>query len=81
MPTDQSSETTNGAGPDQGRDAEAVEVAVAAVALRPERQQKKVLIAVLVVHLILVRFTLRDLRRRPDAAVRGRSGCGASGDA
>jgi hypothetical protein len=29
------------------------------------------LAVVLVVHLILARSTLRDLRRRPDAAVRG----------
>ncbi len=35
-------------------------------------QQKKVIAVVLVVHLILVRLTWRDLRRRPDAAVRGR---------
>jgi hypothetical protein len=34
-------------------------------------QQKKVLLLVLVVHLVLARFTLRDLRRRPDDAVRG----------
>ncbi len=34
-------------------------------------QQKKVLIAVLVVHVIVARFTLRDLRRRPASAVRG----------
>jgi hypothetical protein len=35
-------------------------------------RQKKVILAVLVVHLILVRLTWRDLSRRPDAAVRGR---------
>jgi hypothetical protein len=34
-------------------------------------QQKLVLLAVLVVHVILARFTLRDLRGRPDSAVRG----------
>jgi hypothetical protein len=34
-------------------------------------QQKRVLLIVLVVHVILARFTLRDLRRRPESAVRG----------
>ncbi len=32
----------------------------------------KVLAVVLVIHLLLVRLTWRDLGRRPDAAVRGR---------
>jgi hypothetical protein len=35
-------------------------------------QQKKVIVAVLVVHLLLAKLTWRDLRRRPDAAVRGK---------
>jgi hypothetical protein len=34
-------------------------------------RQKTVIVIVFVVHLILVRLTWRDLRRRPDAAVRG----------
>jgi hypothetical protein len=34
-------------------------------------QQKKVLLVVLVIHAILARFTLRDLRHRPASAVRG----------
>ncbi len=34
-------------------------------------QQKKVLAVALVVHLIVLELTWRDLRRRPDAAVRG----------
>jgi hypothetical protein len=34
-------------------------------------RQKRVLAVTLVVHLIVLRFTVRDLRRRPDAAVRG----------
>jgi hypothetical protein len=34
-------------------------------------RQKKTIAVVLVVHLILVRLTWRDLRRRPDAGVRG----------
>jgi hypothetical protein len=35
-------------------------------------QQKKVIAVALVLHLILLTLTRRDLRRRPDAAVRGR---------
>ena len=31
----------------------------------------RVLVVTLIVHLIVLRFTMRDLRRRPDAAVRG----------
>ena len=34
-------------------------------------QQKKILAVVLVVHVIVATLTLRDLRRRPAAAVRG----------
>ena len=34
-------------------------------------QQKVLLVVVLVVHVILARFTWRDLRRRPASAVRG----------
>jgi hypothetical protein len=33
--------------------------------------QKKVLIVVLVIHLIMARLTWLDLRRRPDESVRG----------
>jgi hypothetical protein len=71
--TDQSSETTNGAGPDQGPAApEAVGAARGGGGpFDLNAQQKKVLIAVLVVHVIVARFTLRDLRRRPASAVRG----------
>ena len=35
-------------------------------------RQKKVIAVVLVVHLLLVKLTWRDLRVRPDAGVRGR---------
>ena len=35
-------------------------------------QQKQVLAVVLVIHLILAKLTWLDLRRRPDAGVRGR---------
>ncbi len=34
-------------------------------------RQVRILTVTLIVHLILLRFTFRDLRRRPDAAVRG----------
>jgi hypothetical protein len=34
-------------------------------------QQKLILVVVLIVHVILARFTLRDLRHRPVSAVRG----------
>jgi hypothetical protein len=35
------------------------------------QKQARVLAVTLVIHVILLRFTWRDLRRRPDAAVRG----------
>ena len=35
------------------------------------RQKRVLLVVVVVVHVILARFTLRDLRRRPESAVRG----------
>ena len=69
--TDQRSETTNGVG-------EELRPAPAAGAAGGRRgpfdlndQQKVILAVVLVVHLILARSTLRDLRRRPASAVRG----------
>ena len=34
-------------------------------------QQKLLVVVILVAHLFIARFTLRDLRRRPDSAVRG----------
>jgi hypothetical protein len=34
-------------------------------------RQKKTIVVVLILHLIVARLTWRDLRRRPDAAVRG----------
>jgi hypothetical protein len=71
--TDEHNETTNGAAPDR-RPEPAVAPAPAGGARSPfdlNAQQKKLLVVVLVVHLILARFTVRDLRRRPAAAVRG----------
>jgi len=35
-------------------------------------KQKQILVVVLVIHLILARLTWSDLRRRPDAGIRGR---------
>jgi hypothetical protein len=34
-------------------------------------QQKKIIAVVLVIHVVVATFTLRDLRRRPAVAVRG----------
>ncbi len=34
-------------------------------------RQVRVLTITLIVHLVVLRFTIRDLRRRPDVAVRG----------
>jgi hypothetical protein len=72
--TDEQGETTNGSSPDRRPEPEVVPAPSDAPGRSPfdlNAQQKKVLIVVLVVHLILARFTLRDLRRRPAAAVRG----------
>jgi hypothetical protein len=66
--TDQRSETTNGV-------VEELRPTPPAGARRGlldlNGQQKLILVLVLVVHVILARFTLRDLRRRPASAVRG----------
>jgi hypothetical protein len=35
-------------------------------------RQKRILLIVLVIHVLLLQLTWRDLRRRPDAAVRGK---------
>jgi hypothetical protein len=35
-------------------------------------QQKKVLLVALVIHVLVLKLTWLDLRRRPDAAVRGK---------
>jgi hypothetical protein len=68
--TEQHSETTNGAVP---RPPEAPEGAGAGgrSPFDLDDRQKRLLLVVLVVHVILARFTLRDLRRRPESAVRG----------
>jgi hypothetical protein len=56
--TDQGNETTNGVVEDLGP-------------FDLNGKRKVILLVVLVVHVILARFTLRDLRRRPASAVRG----------
>ena len=68
--TEQHSETTNGAVP---RPPEAPGGAGGGGRSRfdLDDRQKRLLLVVLVVHVILARFTLRDLRRRPESAVRG----------
>jgi len=68
--TEQHSATTNGAVPHPP----AAPAGIAGGGRGPfdlNDRQKRLLLVVLVVHLLLARFTLRDLRRRPDSAVRG----------
>jgi hypothetical protein len=68
--TEQHSETTNGAVP---RPPEAPGGAGRGgrSPFDLDDRQKRLLLVVLVVHVILARFTWRDLRRRPESAVRG----------
>ena len=68
--TDQQSATTNGAVPHPPE----VQAGTGGGGRGPfdlDDRQKRLLLVVLVVHLVLARFTLRDLRRRSDSAVRG----------
>ena len=39
-----------------------------------DERRKKILIVALVIHVVVLSFTWRDLSRRPAAAVRGRKG-------
>jgi hypothetical protein len=64
-------ETTNGANPDRRPEPSPAAAGGGRGPFDLNDQQKRILVAVLVVHVILARFTLRDLRRRPDEAVRG----------
>jgi hypothetical protein len=68
--TEKRNETTNGAVPHPPA-APAAPVGGSRGRFDLNDRQKRVLLVVLVVHLILARFTLRDLRRRPESAVRG----------
>jgi hypothetical protein len=73
--TDDHSETANGSARDLGpASATAAPESSGGERRGPfdlNTQQKRILLVVLVVHMILARFTLRDLRHRPASAVRG----------
>ena len=73
--TDERNETSNGIVRDVRSDSETVMPEASGGGGRGpfdlNTQQKRLLLVILVVHLILARFTLRDLRRRPASAVRG----------
>ena len=68
--TEQHSETTNGSVP-RPPEAPASAGGGGRSPFDLDDRQKRLLLVVLVLHLILARFTLRDLRRRPESAVRG----------
>jgi len=72
--TDGSSTKTDGGVPDLPPEPDAAPEVAVGGGRGPfdlNARQKRVLLVVLVVHVIVARFTLRDLRRRPAAAVRG----------
>ena len=69
--TDQRSATTNGAVPHPPLPPAGTPEGGRGPFDLNDRQKRVLVVVVLVVHLILARFTLRDLRRRPDSAVRG----------
>jgi hypothetical protein len=69
--TEQRSETTNGVAEDLRSPPPAAPAGKRRGPFDLTDQQKVLLAVVLVVHLILARSTLRDLRRRPASAVRG----------
>jgi hypothetical protein len=69
--TDQRSETTNGVVEELRPGPPAVAAGGRLGPFDLNSQQKLILVVVLIVHVILARFTLRDLRHRPASAVRG----------
>ena len=69
--TEQRSETTNGVVEDLRPEPPAGAAGGRRSPFDLNGRQKLILLVVLIVHVILARFTLRDLRRRPAAAVRG----------
>jgi hypothetical protein len=69
--TEQHSETTNGAVPRPTPPPPAGSGGGGGGPFDLNDRQKRLLLVVLVVHVIVTRFTLRDLRRRPESAVRG----------
>ncbi len=69
--TDERSASTNGLVEDRPSEAVAGAAGRRRGPFDLNEKQKVLLGVVLVVHLVLARFTLRDLRRRPASAVRG----------
>jgi hypothetical protein len=70
--TEQPGETTNGVVPHPPAPADPASAAGAGGGpFDLDARQKRILLAVLVVHVILALFTRRDLRHRPQSAVRG----------
>ena len=68
---DQLDETTNGADPERGTTLRERGAGGRTGPFDLNDQQKLILVVVLVVHVLLARVTLRDIRRRPESAVRG----------
>jgi len=69
--TEQHSETTNGVVEDLRPGPPAGAAAGRRGPFDLNGQQRLILVVVLIVHVTLARFTLRDLRQRPASAVRG----------
>ena len=69
--TDPRSETTNGVVEDLRPGPPAGAAAGRRGPFDLNGQQRLILVVVLIVHVTLARFTLRDLRQRPASAVRG----------
>jgi hypothetical protein len=68
---DQRNETTNGVDPERGPTLRERGAGGRPGPFDLNDRQKLILVLVLVVHVILARLTLRDLRSRPVSAVRG----------
>ena len=68
---DQLDETTNGADPERGTTLRERGAGGPTGPFDLNDRQKLILVVVLVVHVLLARVTLRDIRRRPESAVRG----------
>jgi hypothetical protein len=68
---DQRNETTNGVDPERGSTLRERGAAGRPSPFDLNDRQKQILLLVLVVHVLIARLTLRDLRHRPVSAVRG----------